>query len=126
MQPPFLLDYYNRHHIIRIIKILILEIIHELRMNHIRLPIRGMNPGIPVKESPQPAIINHLIDDQLIRKFSADLRPRLFRRLLSVNKHRLRRITPTDRIVISDIPIKSSIRQIAAIKRQAIKLTFYK
>ena len=126
MQPPFLLDYYNRHHIIRIIIILILEIIHELRPNHIRLPIRGMHPGIPVKESPQPAIINHLIDDQLICKFSAALHPRLFHRLLFVKKHRLRRIAPTDRIVISDIPIKSSIRQIAAVKRQTISLTLCK
>lgn len=51
---------------------------------------------------------------------------RLFRRLIPVNKQRLRRIAPIDRIVFSDISIKSSIRQIAAIKRQAIKLTFYK
>ena len=47
-------------------------------------------------------------------------RRRLFHRLLFVKKHRLRRIAPTDRIVISDIPIKSSIRQIAAVKRQTI------
>ena len=49
-----LLLLYHLHLIIRIIVILILEIIHELRMNHIRLPISGMNLGIPVKKAPSP------------------------------------------------------------------------